>query len=219
MTEQLARSAVDRAQSEIRQLILDGKYAAGARLKEEQLAETVGASRTPIREALLRLQAEGLVEFVTNRGAFVTEWTAEDLRSIYELRALLEGYGARLAALHAPASDIAALSVLAERMHDAWAKRRARAVDEISQLNNQFHRLLLQSGGNTRLEPMQRGLVQIPLVVRTFRRYTPEETERSLGHHSEIVEAVRARDPDWAQAVMSAHILAARQVLYAKASD
>ena len=212
MTDDIGPSAVDRAQDEIRRLILDGTYRGGTKLKEEKLAEAVGASRTPIREALLRLQGEGLVEFATRRGAFVADWSIQDLQSIFDLRVLLEGYGARLAALNAAEADIAALDELATKMEQAWAEGGPTAVDDISRYNNEFHGRVMSASGNTRLESLQKGLIQVPLVLRTFRRYKPSESERSLHHHRELVDAIIARDPEWAASVMHAHILAARRV-------
>lgn len=207
-------SAVDRAQDAIRQLILDGEYPADRRLKEEELADRVGASRTPVREALLRLQGDGLVEFIANRGAFVCEWSEQDLEEIFELRAQLEGYGAGLAALRATPAQIERLHVLASRMESLAETDTSRAIDELSTLNNEFHRLLLRASGNRRLEALMRSIVQLALVHRTFRRYGPEALRRSMGHHREIIAAVKARDREWAQSVMHSHVHAARAVLF-----
>src|SRR5437867_1687707 len=95
----LVRNASVAATELIREAIVDGRLEPGQRLKEEELARELGISRTPIREALLMLQAEGLVDAVPNRGAMVRVHTPEDLDDLYQLRALLEGYAARRAAL------------------------------------------------------------------------------------------------------------------------
>src|SRR5437867_6791605 len=95
----LVQNASVAATELIRQAILDGRLEPGSRLKEEELARELGISRTPVREALLMLQAEGLVDAVPNRGAMVRVHTPEDLDDLYQLRALLEGYAARRAAL------------------------------------------------------------------------------------------------------------------------
>ena len=87
--------AAETAYAVIRKRILAGDFSRGERLREEELAQIAGVSRTPIREALRRLDAEGLVEFLPNRGASVTAWTEQELDDLYAARALIEGYAAR----------------------------------------------------------------------------------------------------------------------------
>src|ERR1700682_3154662 len=96
--DRLVQNASVAATELIREAILEGRLEPGARLKEEELARELGISRTPVREALLMLQAEGLIETVPNRGAVVRTHDADDLIDLYQLRALLEGYAARQAA-------------------------------------------------------------------------------------------------------------------------
>ncbi len=93
--------AVDRAYDAVRSGIIAGRYLAGARLTEQEIATTVGVSRTPVREALRRLDAEGLVEFTPNLGAIVTVWSDADSDEVFDLRAMLESYSARRATLRA----------------------------------------------------------------------------------------------------------------------
>jgi DNA-binding transcriptional MocR family regulator len=87
MGSRAAHTAVERAYEAIRGGIFSGDHPAGSRLREEELAERIGVSRTPVREALRRLDAEGLVEFMPNRGAHVASWSEDDLREIFGLRA------------------------------------------------------------------------------------------------------------------------------------
>src|SRR6516162_7205711 len=94
----LVRNASAAATELIREAILDGRLPPGQRLKEEELARELGISRTPVREALLILQAEGLVDAAPNRGAVVRSHAAADLEDLYQLRALLEGHATRRAA-------------------------------------------------------------------------------------------------------------------------
>jgi DNA-binding GntR family transcriptional regulator len=109
--------AVDRAYEAVRSGIIAGRYLAGARLTEQEIATTVGVSRTPVREALRRLDAEGLVEFTPNLGAVVTTWTEEDSDEIFDLRGMLESYGARRATIRATDEQIAELRRLAEQQY------------------------------------------------------------------------------------------------------
>lgn len=203
-------TAADRAYAAIRAALLAGEHEPGARLMEEDLAEALGVSRTPVREALRRLAAEGLVEFVANRGAQVVAWSEQDLREIYGLRALLEGQAARMAADRIDATGVARLRALVTAMD-----RAARAGDRVavSEANAEFHRAVWDIAGNRRLAAMVAGLVQTPMVQRTFQRYRPADLRRSLGQHRELVDALEAADPAWAEAVMRSHILAARTVL------
>src|SRR5690554_4948607 len=90
--------AADVVQEQVRKEIIDGSLSPGERLTETNLAERFDVSRTPVREALVRLQADGFVELVRNRGAFVSKWTEDDLEEIFGLRIMLEGYGARVGA-------------------------------------------------------------------------------------------------------------------------
>ena len=209
-------NAVDRAYESLLGDILSGVHPVGGRLREEELATSIGISRTPVREALRRLHAEGLVEVLPNRGAVVVDLNDDDLDDIFELRVLLEGYGARRAATRATQAQVSMLGGLCDEMEDRLKRSNGRRFDEISQLNLDFHRALHEAGGNPRLVPLLSNLMVIPLVRHTFKRYSSEELARSFAHHRELAAAVGARDPAWAEAVMHAHVSAARSALAAR---
>jgi len=200
--------AAETAYDVIRNKILSGHFSRGERLREEELAQLVGVSRTPIREALRRLDAEGLIEFLPNRGASVTTWTGQELDNLYEARALIEGYAAGQAAKRISQESLDTLAQLSKQMRELDTANAE--ADEMTRLNNEFHRLLTAASGNTHLESLVRGLTDVGLVHRTFRNYTPERLIASKFHHDEIVTALRARDGAWAAAMVRAHILAAR---------
>jgi DNA-binding GntR family transcriptional regulator len=208
-------NASERAYDEIRALIVAGEFRSGARLREEELSGIVGVSRTPVREALRRLSAEGMIEFLPHRGAHVASWTDQQLDEIFQLRALLESHGARNAAGLISAEDVATLYGLAERMEAHAEQGDDEGVEAISELNNEFHEVVAANAGSEQLVAFVRSLVQVPLVHRTFRRYSTRALQRSMAHHRELIEAFEARDPAWAEAVMLSHILAARQFLRA----
>lgn len=201
--------AAETAYEMIRRGVLSGEFARGQRLREEELAALVGVSRTPVREALRRLNAEGLVDFTPNRGARVTAWSERELEDLYEARALLEGFGARLAAGRISADEIAELHDIAEEMA-AVAESGPDPADRLTELNGRFHRAIVHASRNTQLDTLVRGVMDVPLIYRTFQRYSPERLRASQSHHRELVEAFRAGDGEWAEAVMKAHILAAR---------
>ena len=118
-----AETSAGRTVAVVRELILRGDFPAGARLGEVELAERLGVSRTPVREALGRLAAEGLVEIVPTRGARVTSWTVAELEGVFDLRAALEPRLTALAVPRAGHADVAALGELAEAMLDVGAPR------------------------------------------------------------------------------------------------
>jgi DNA-binding GntR family transcriptional regulator len=211
--------AAEEAQATLRAAILSGEIAPGARLGEVELAEQLGVSRTPVREALRRLAADGLVEVLPNRGARVAQWTPADLDEIYELRALLESHGASRAATRIDAAEVDVLAKLCDDMEACVRRGRKRDLDHITALNAEFHQRILDSAGSPRLTALVPTVVQVPLVARTFHLYSPDALARSLGHHRELVAAMRAADPAWAGSVMRSHVLAARAVLLGPAAE
>ena len=206
--------AVDKAYETVRSGIIAGRYLAGARLTEQEIATTVGVSRTPVREALRRLDAEGLVEFTPNLGAVVTTWSEADSDEVFDLRAMLESYSARRATLRATAEQIGAAAAPRGRRSIAsrWSASRGH-LERIADLNSQFHRRLQEAAASARLSRALAALIEAPLMMRTFQKYTPEDLQRSAQHHLEIVRALEARDPEWAASVMLSHIHAARGAL------
>lgn len=203
----------EKAYSAIRERVLSGEYAAGDRLREGELAEAVGVSRTPVREALRRLDAEGLVEYVPNRGAHVAAWSQHDLEEIFGLRALLEGYGARLAASKIEAAELQELEALADQMESIVRRGIEGRYEQMALVNSRFHRLVVEAARNTRLAALVGSVVQLPLQQRTLREYSQRRLDRSMSQHRELIDALAAGDTKWAEAVMQAHVLGARHAL------
>ncbi|WP_198668737.1 GntR family transcriptional regulator [Homoserinimonas sp. OAct 916] len=195
---------VELAYRSIRDQILSGEQAGGEWLRESDLAAEIGVSRTPVREALRRLEADGLVRHERNRGAQVQSWAFKDLENVYAIRSRLEPWGSALAATSGEA-DLGALEGLAAEM-DRVAAAEELDVDLLTKLNAQFHDAILIASGNVRLRSLLTTLVQVPFVWRTFSHYTPDELRRSLAHHHELIDALRAQDATWAESVMRAHI-------------
>jgi DNA-binding GntR family transcriptional regulator len=205
--------AVDRVYTRLRADILDGVHPPGARLGEAELAEVTGSSRTPVREALRRLEVEGLVEVLPHRGARVPDWTPEDLEEIYDLRMLLEGAAARRAATRVTASDVDRMDELCRQMDEAVEPGAGQDLDRVAELNAEFHDVIRVAAASGRLVSMLNAVVRLPLVMRTFHRYSPADLARSSAHHRELAAALRAHDGTWAESVMRAHVLAAKAVL------
>ena len=125
--------AAQRAYEHLRARLLAGEFPAGSRLPEEELAAAAEVSRTPVREALRRLHAEGLVEFVPNRGAHVASWTERDLDEIFGLRALLESHAAELAAPRISGADLGRLSALQDQMDAAGRRGGTGGLDRVAE--------------------------------------------------------------------------------------
>lgn len=191
----------------VRERILHGDLAGGRWLRESDLATTLGVSRTPVREAFRRLAAEGLVRYEPNRGVQVQTWQTQDLEEIFGLRALLEPWGSRLAAERG-LIDVDALTELAIRLETA-ARQDDPDFAELTDLNNRFHGMILAASGTNHLHGLVASVVRVPLVSQTYSFYSAEDMERSLAHHRELIAALVARDGEWAESTMRAHLRAA----------
>ena len=205
--------AVDRVYAHIRDAIVSGTYAPGARLGEVEIAELTATSRTPVREALRQLEMEGLVEVLPHKGARVYQWTADDLDEIYDLRMTLEAMAASRAATRIDDKDVDRLSELCDLMETAAHRGDGQQLDLMAQLNDEFHAIVRTAAASTRLMSMLGAVIQLPLVMRTFHRYAPSDITRSHAHHRDLVAALRARDETWADSVMRSHVRAAKHVL------
>lgn len=209
----------ERVVTRVREMILDGRLTPGARLGEAELAGRLGVSRTPVREALNRLGAEGLVEHVPNRGARVATWTVAEIESVFELRSALEPRLTALAVVAATEQDIDTLADLAEQMLAVGIPGPQQDRDAVVPLNRAFHDHLVRLADHSALASALATAVKAPMQRRNFATYDERTMRRSLAHHVEIVDAIRAGDPAWAQAVMTAHIHNARAVMVRAATD
>jgi DNA-binding GntR family transcriptional regulator len=207
------RQAAEQAAQSLREGILSGAIAAGTRLGEAELAGRLSVSRTPIREALSRLAAEGLVDLQPNRGARVVTWSAEELHEIFELRLRLEPYAVRQAVPNISTDDLVTMSELAEEMLRVGRPGRNQDLTGIVELNRRFHGLFIEAAGSPPLAAALRGVTHAAVVHQNFHDYSPDALRRSLNHHVEMVAAARAGDGDWAEAIMRAHLYNARATM------
>lgn len=206
-------NAAEDAYEALRSAILSGTIRPRERLGEVELSRQFGVSRTPIREALRRLIAEGLVVFQPNRGARVAEWSLADLQEIYEIRARLESYAAALAASRIDQDCLPQMEQLCDQMEERAQQGTLDDLEQIAKLNAELHALVISAANSPRLTSLLSAVVEVPLVVRAFRLYTPDALARSMAHHRDLLAALRARDAEWASSTMRAHVLAARNVL------
>ncbi|MCV7203819.1 GntR family transcriptional regulator [Mycolicibacterium peregrinum] len=207
------RSARDHAYDVVRTGIASGEYPAGSWLREEEIAAGAGVSRTPIREALHRLEAEGLVQLVRNRGALVVGWTAEDLDNLFDLRIALEGYGARRAAEQRTEAQLERLRELCGTMDELLPTADDEALQRLGSLCVDFHTEIHRATGNRQLTALIPTILAPPFVSEAFHHHTQLDLAQSFGHHRELAQAIEARDGDWAEAIMVAHLRHGRQSL------
>ncbi|MDB5708560.1 MAG: GntR family transcriptional regulator [Sphingomonas bacterium] len=204
--------AVDSAYRAIREGILAGTFAQGSHITARQLAEATGLSRTPVREAMRRLDAEGMISLIPNRGAFVASWSDSEIEQIYELRVLLESFAAQTAAERINDAQRDRLKDLAVEMTHL-VEQRPVDVEAIAEVNDKFHKGVLEACGNPRLRDLLGAITEVPLQLSTFRRYSVDELRRSAAQHAELVAALTVGDADWARSVMTSHIRSARHTL------
>ena len=208
-------NAVDRAYGKIRAGILDGLLAPGSRLKEKELVEFCGVSRTPVRDALRRLAAEDFVSIQPNQGAQVRSWTKEDLDDLFALRALLEGYAARRAAELITDEGLSRLENAIGQMNEILQADlpQQEKISEFLRLNRAVHEPIWEASGSKRLIKFLSTLVEQALVVHTVKYFTMDRIATSHRHHEDLLKALKARDESWAESIMTNHIHAARSEL------
>lgn len=194
----------------IRAAIVEQRYEPGQRMIEQRIAEELGLSRTPVREALRRLEAEGLVISERHRGASVRPISPTEVVDLYGLRIRLESYAAELAATRATAQDVEDLAAAVAGFSEVRAGLGdADELDEVRRLNaanRTVHDVILRAARHQRLDAMLGRTVDIPLVFQAFRRFRRTEIERSDLFHQLILDAITRRDGTRAGELMAEHI-------------
>jgi DNA-binding GntR family transcriptional regulator len=203
--------ASDRAYSHIRAQILSGNLAPGEQLREEQLAENCGVSRTPVRDALRRLEAEAFIRRTESQRCFVADWSLADMEEAFILRGMLEAHAASRAATRLSDEQIEQLKSCNKALFEAISKSTPDIRAFLDQ-NRQFHAIILEAAQSDRLSDFLTKIVEQPVILRTAMQYDLDNLMRSYREHDELISAFIRRDPDWARAVMTGHI---RRAFYA----
>jgi DNA-binding GntR family transcriptional regulator len=200
----------DEVAAQLRERIFAGELMPGTFLDEARLAEQMRISRTPLREALKVLTAEGLVRHEPRRGSFVNEVTEQDLDEIFPVIALLEGECAREAALKATDDDIATLQALHDKLNrHAKGKR----INDYYATNFAIHEAIIALANNRWLAQVIGDLRKIVKLARLQQLHAPGRLEQSLSEHMAVFAALQARDPDGAEAAMRTHLARQRGAL------
>lgn len=205
----------------IRESILSGEFAPGTRLKENELVELCGYSRTPVREALRKLASEDYITINTNQGAEVKTWSSDEIDDLFHLRSLLEGYSASRAAKNISLIQLKKVNDSITEMDRILAKEGNSEdyIEDFLRLNQVIHNTIWEAAGSERLESMLSRLIEQALVARTARQFTIERLSQSHNHHKELYNALKSHDEAWAESIMRSHIHAARDALLVSGSS
>jgi len=197
--ESLRSQAVE----QLRKAIVTGRLEPGSMHSEQSIAADMAISRTPIREALLQLAAEGLVEFVPQRGVRITALDAEQLAQVFEFRAAIEGFCAASLATQPEPDVLARLDAELERQ-----KAIIKADDRLAwvQANMDFHTQLVASAGNRQMVDALALLASHTMRIGYRMNYRRQRMRESVNEHSAVIEAIRRRDPERARALAGEHL-------------
>jgi len=187
----------------LRQMIVDGDLEPGGKVPERALTERFGVSRTPVREALKVLAAEGYVRLIPNRGSVVSELTIEDLEEAFPVIAALEGAAGELACRSASDEEIAAIRETNDAMHAAFE---AGDMPAYFEFNQQIHGAILSAARNPMLLGHHRKVAQLVQRARYQANRTPHRWAEAVVEHDAIIEALEARDGERLGRLMKAHL-------------
>jgi DNA-binding GntR family transcriptional regulator len=190
----------------IRRSILEGALRPGERIVEQQIAEMLNVSRTPVREALLKLERENLVE-PTGRGMAVRRYSADEVRDIYSLRAHLESYAARIAAKRITAAELTALERVQDDMELAHLDTsQADSIRLLSRDNHKFHAIVVRAARNAPLERCFVQVFQLPLLYKAYLYFDDERKQHSNRDHRELIAMLRAGEDAAAEEHWRGHL-------------
>jgi len=194
----------------LRTSILAGNIMPGSRLVENKVAQALGISRTPVREALHKLEQEGLVKQIPQGGYAVTGLTREEIEDIFGIRSLLESYAARLACARYEKDHLAALE---EKHQEATRFVPQGRLDDLAKVNAEFHDMLYSISGRPKLIEI---IGNLQSQIQRFRSIilTNEDNARiSLDMHSKLLQALKKRDEDRVEKLMKDHILQGQKIV------
>ena len=197
--------ASEQAYLALRSKILSGELAPGFQVKEEEVAEMCGVSRTPVRDAMRRLEAELFIRRTDSQRSYVAEWNLSDIDEVFTLRTMLEGYAVRRAATRATADHVLELQEINAALEQTL-KGREIDMQAFLDANARFHSLILDIASSERLSALLNRLILQPVVLQTVLQYDRAHLVQSHSEHVEITNAIEYRDADWAEAIMTAHV-------------
>lgn len=188
----------------IREDILAGKYLPNDELREKAIADELGVSRTPVREAIRQLELEGLVTIIPNKGALVVGISKKDIQDIYEIRSKLEGLCARWATRNMTAEQ---LDELDENIYLSEFHIQKQHFEQVLELDNRFHENLYRASNSKMLDHVLSDFHHYVERVRKITLSKPKRAEKSIEEHKKILEAIRNRDEQKAEQLANEHIM------------
>ncbi len=191
------------AYEHIKDIILSQQVGPGDQIRIEDLAKKLNISRTPIREALLMLESEGLVRISSRVGFFVSDITVSDLVDLFELRELIEGYAAEKAASKLSSDDLAQIELLHRSAAAAFEKNN---LSMFNQYETALHDYLLGHSGNLRLLKMIEGLKDLTYRERQYALRSQDNVSKSIQEHQVLIDALKMGDGQKAGQLMRAHL-------------
>jgi len=197
--------ASEQAYLALRSKILSGELAPGFQVKEEEVAEMCGVSRTPVRDAMRRLEAELFIRRTDSQRSYVAEWNLSDIEEVFTLRTMLEGHAVRRAAERGTHAHVLELQEINAALEESLGRREI-DMQAFLDANARFHSLILDIASSERLAALLNRLILQPVVLQTVLQYDRAHLVRSHSEHVEITNAIEYQDPDWAEAVMTAHV-------------
>ena len=196
--------ARERAYEYLRENLLSGRFKPGERLTEEHLAGDLGVSRTPVREALHKLEQEGLIQPLETRGFRVASDSQEEMEELFEIRSVLEGYALRFVCERISDEELEELEGYIRKAEEAFKQNK---VDKIFQYNTRFHDTLhTLVSHKPRLHNMMADMRKYVLRYRKDTLHYQDGSKRSIEGHRKIMMALRLKDPELCEHIMRAHI-------------
>lgn len=202
----------DRVYAKLKQAISEGVFPPGTRLVENELAERLKVSRTPVREALQRLSREGLVTVLPRRGVIVESLSLKDVEEVFMLREVLEGLAGALAAQRVTQAELEVLDSVVEQSKRAADENND---EEAVKLNAEFHRLIVEAAKSPKLKEL---LDVVLSQISNYRRMSmsePSRPKKAAAEHAAIVQAIKDNDPEEAENLLRQHSSNAREIVMA----
>lgn len=187
----------------LREMIMSGELREGDKIRENELCDMMGISKTPLREALRVLSAEGLIRLIPNRGSYVTTPTLEEIKEMFDVMVALEGVCARTAVEKMSDRDLKKLEDLHQELEKNFKRKDQK---EYIRQNNLYHAFVQELAGNKTLNQIVNGLRQKILLYRFQSLNLPGRFEQSIAEHRSLLAAFRNRDPKKAESLMKSHL-------------
>ena len=202
---------------QLKEFIIMGKLKPGEKLREEKLSEQLEVSRTPVREALRRLESENLIVYLQNRGASVRSYTIKEIEDAYKVRSLNEGFAASIAAQNYSEDKMHllenSLEVYYEAVERCSNRKNKDSILNLIHSNRLFHKAIVDITGNMHINNVLNEVIVLPMVYQSYYWYSDEDMYLSANQHSKIASAIMRNEAEEAKILMSAHIYHGRDLI------